>query len=209
MSSAERAAGGVDGRIIERFAERRWPQFAVAILGSALSLGLLALLLLPSLTSAAEAQVVEDPHTFSIGTAHEIEPAAGWSVQPLVDRGALLPGEGLMLRSPDRVLTVSLREASPDERLVSGSESHEDAIASNTVLRVLTETLENGAELSHGTSSIDGHFIAVLRLAEAGGAEGAGSQVFIEARTDAPELLDEYRAELAALLLRVEAEPVR
>ncbi len=199
----------VGERIVPRFAERRWPQFAAAILGSVLSLGLLALLLVPSLTSVAAARVVEDPQPFAIGTAHEIEPPAGWSVQPLVDRGALLPGEGLVLRSPDRVLTVSLRAALPDERLVSGSESHEDATASNTVAgRVLTETLENGAELRHGSSSVDGHFVAVLRLPGDGGAngtDGTGPSVFIEARTDDPKVLDDYRAELAALLLDVRA----
>lgn len=207
MSAGERA--------VPRFAERRWPQFTVAILGSMLSLGLLALMLLPSLTSVAAARVVEDPRSFAIGTAHEIEPPAGWSVQPSVDRGALLPGDGLVLRSPDRVLTVSLREASPDERLVNSTESHPDATASNSVDRVLTETLENGAALSHGISSVDGHFVAVLRLADAGAAEeadgtdGAGPSVFIEARTDDPKTLDDYRAEIAALLLRIETEPVR
>ena len=205
----------VGERLVPRFAERRWPQFAVAILGSVLSLGLLALLLLPSLTSAAAVEVVDGPETFAIGTAHEIEPPAGWSVQPLVDRGALLPGDGLVLRSPDRVLTVSLREASRDERLVNEAESHKGATASKTVSRVLTETLENGAELSHGTASADGHFVAVLRVSGADGAEGAdgtdgaGPSVFIEARTDDPKVLDDYRAEIAALLLRVESEPVR
>ncbi len=202
----------VGERIVPRFAERRWPQFAAAILGSVLSLGLLAVLLVPSLTSVAAVEVVDGPETFAIGTAHGIEPAAGWSVQPSVDRGALLPGDGLVLRSPDRVLTVSLREASPDERLVNETEGHKGATASNTVSRVLTETLENGAELSHGVSSVDGHFVAVLRVSGAGGVEGgdgAGPSVFVEARTDDPELLDDYRAEIAALLLRVESEPVR
>ena len=202
----------VGERLVPRFAERRWPQFAVAILGSVVSLGLLALLLVPSLTSVAAARVVEDPQPFAIGTAHEIEPPAGWSVQPLVARGALLPGDGLVLRSPDRVLTVSLREASRDERLVSETESHKGATASKTVSRVLTETLENGAELSHGTASADGHFVAVLRVSGADGVEGgdgAGPSVFIEARTDNPKVLDDYRAEIAALLLRVESEPVR
>ena len=189
-----------------RFREHRWPQLVVALLGSVLSLGLFALLLLPSLTSAAEAQVVEDPETFQIGSVAQLDPAAGWSVQPLVEGGALLPGDGLELRSPDRVLTVSLREASPGERLVSDSESHEDATASNTVLRVLTETLENGSELSHGTASADGHFVALLDL---DGSDDGDARVFVEARTDEPEQLDDYRAELAALLLRVEAEPVR
>lgn len=201
----------VGERIVPRFVERRWPQFTVAILGSVLSLGLLSLLLLPSLTSVAAVEVVDGPKTFAIGTAHEIEPPAGWSVQPLVDRGSLLPGDGLVLRSPDRVLTVSLREASPDERLVNSTESHPDATASNSVDRVLTETLENGAALSHGASSVDGHFVAVLRLADAGAAEGAdgtdgaGPSVFIEARTDNPEVLADYRAEIAALLLDVRA----
>lgn len=124
----------------------------------------------------------------------------------------MLPGDGLVLRSPDRVLTVSLREASRDERLVSGSESHQDATASNTVAgRVLTETLENGAALSHGISSVDGHFVAVLQVSGGGvaegadGTDGAGRSVFIEARTDDPELLADYRAEIAALLLDVRA----
>lgn len=201
----------VGERLVPRFAERRWPQFAVAILGSVLSLGLLALLLVPSLTSVAAVEVVDGPETFAIGTAHDIEPAAGWSVQPSVERGALLPGDGLVLRSPDRVLTVSLREASPDERLVNETESHKGATASNTVSRVLTETLENGAELSHGISSVDGHFVAVLRVSGGGvaegadGTDGAGRSVFIEARTDDPELLADYRAEIAALLLDVRA----
>lgn len=215
MSVGDRLVPDARERASRRFAERRWPQFAVAILGSVLSLGLLALLLLPSLTSVAAVEVVDGPETYAIGTAHEIEPAAGWSVQPSVDRGELLPGDGLVLRSPDRVLTVSLREASPDERLVNETESHKDATASNTVSRVLTETLENGAELSHGISSVDGHFVAVLRVSGGGvaggadGTDGAGRSVFIEARTDDPKVLDDYRAEIAALLLRVESESVR
>lgn len=194
-----------------RFRERRWLQLVIALLGSVVSLGLLALMLAPSLVSVAAVEVVDGPKSVAIGTAHEIEPPAGWSVQPLVDRGALLPGDGLVLRSPDRVLTVSLREASRDERLVNETESHKGATASNTVSRVLTETLENGAELSHGISSVDGHFVAVLRVSGADGAEGAdgtdgaGPSVFIEARTDDPKVLDDYRAEIAALLLDVRA----
>lgn len=179
-----------------RFRERRWPQLVAALLGSVLSLGLFALLLLPPLTSAAEAQVVEDPETFQIGSVAQLDPAAGWSVQPLVEGGALLPGDGLELRSPDRVLTVSLREASPGERLVSDSESRDAATASNTVAgRVLTETLENGAELSHVT--IEEETIALLQL------PGAREAIFLEASAAKWADLADYRAELAELLLSV------
>lgn len=72
----------VGERLVPRFAERRWPQFAVAILGSVLSLGLLALLLLPSLTSVAAVEVVDGPETFAIGTAHEIEPRRAGPCSP-------------------------------------------------------------------------------------------------------------------------------
>ncbi len=203
----------------KRFIERRGSQLAVAMLGSVLSLGLLALLLLPSLASAVKVEVAQGSEAYAIGAATEIEPARGWSVQPAAERGSLLPGEGLVLRSPDRMLTVLLRPALPGERLVSGDESNEDATVGKEVVgRVLTETLDNGATLSHGISSADAHLVALLRppgvdeaaaadagSAEAGSADAAAQRVFIEAQTEDPALLDNYRAELALLLLNVRA----
>ncbi len=90
--------------------ERRWLEFAVAITGSVLSIGLLTVLLAPLLTSVAAVEVVEDPHTFEIGTVAELEPSECWSVQPA-------SRDGLLLKSPDRVLEVTLRPAVPDDQL--------------------------------------------------------------------------------------------
>jgi len=182
-----------------RFRERRWLQLVIALLGSVVSLGLLALMLAPSLVSVAAVEVVDGPKSVAIGTAHEIEPPAGWSVQPTVDRGALLPGDGLVLRSPDRVLTVEMRVVAAGQQLVAGLEGDSAAgLGSRGVAvgPVLTETLESGAELGHGLSA-EGDFVALLGL------EGADDQLLVEARTDDPALLDAYRAELAALLLDV------
>lgn len=153
--------------------ERRWLEFVVAIAGTALSIGLLTLLLLPSLTSVAAAEVIEDPHTFDIGTIAEIQPREGWSVQP-VSR------EGLLMKSPDRVLAVTLRPAVPDDQLEG---------------QMLAETLANGAELSHVT--VDGDTTAILWLPD------GGEAILVEAEVAEPADPESYRAELAELLLHV------
>lgn len=151
----------------------RWREPAVAIAGSLLSISLLAFLLLPSLTSVAAVEVVEDPQTFEIGTVAEIETGEGWSVQPS-------SREGLLVKSPDRVLAVTLRPAGPDDQLEG---------------QTLAETLSNGAELSHVT--IDGDMTALLWLPE------GGEAILVEASvTEAADPAD-YRAEFAELLLHV------
>ena len=144
----------------------------VAIAGSVLGVGLLALLLLPSLMSVAAAKVVEDPQAFLIGTVAEIEPVKGWSVQPA-------PREGVLLKSPDRVLSVTLRPAMQDDQLEG---------------RVLRETLSNGAELSH--VAVEGETIAKMRLR-------GGGVILVEAEVAEPADPARYRAELAELLLHV------
>lgn len=153
----------------------RWGAWALAIAGSMLGLGLLASMLLPPLASVGAAEVIEDPQTAEIGAVAKIEPAEGWSVQPIA-------GEGLLLQSPDRVLRVTMLPAPSDAHLAG---------------QALVETLADGAQLSHVTSGdrIDG----LLDL------EGADVDVRIEAQVEDPARLDDYRAELAQLLLRVSA----
>lgn len=153
--------------------QRRWREFTVAIAGSVLGVGLLTLLLLPSLMNVAAAKVVEDPQTFEIGTVAEIEPAEGWSAQPA-------PREGLLLKSPDRVLAVTLRPAVPDDQLEG---------------QVLSETLSNGAELSHVT--VEGDTTAMLWLAD------GGEAILVETEVAEPADPADYRAELAEMLLHV------
>lgn len=156
---------------------RRWPLIVVAICGSIVGFGLLVFLLLPSLTSVAAVEVVEDPQSFKISTSAEVEPAKGWSVQPMPR------GEGLLLHSPDRMLTVELREALPDDQLEG---------------RVLVETLKDGSRLSHSTEG--GRIEALLSLDDV----GAGAVVLVVASVDDEADLSGYRAELAELLLRIQ-----
>lgn len=153
--------------------QRRWFEFVVAITGTALSIGLFTLLLLPTLTSVAAAEIVEDPRPLSIGTVAEIQPRQGWSVQP-VSR------EGWLMKSPDRVLAVTLRPAELGEQLEG---------------RVLTETLSNGAELSHVT--VESDTSAMLWLPD------VDEAIHVEAEVAEHADPETYRAELAELLLHV------
>jgi len=177
---------------------RAWIMALVVAVSSSVTVGLLALLLLPSLASVARAEVVERARTFSLEAPAEghrgfdVELDRGWSAQPA-------PRGGLLLRSPDRMLEVSLRAVSENARLVDMRESREGEVPEYAVVGpVLSEALENGAELSHGLNA-DAELVALLRP------EGANEQVLATARADDPALLDTYRAELAALLLEVRA----
>lgn len=150
-----------------------WTGRVAAILGSVLGLGLLMLLLLPSLVSVAGSEVVEDPRSFTIGTIAEIEPDAGWSVQPI-------SGGGQLLKSPDRALEVSLRVVASEVNLEG---------------EVRVETLANNAQLSHKT--VGRETTAVLRFS------GGGEPILVEAKVLEPANPADYRAELAELLLHV------
>lgn len=151
----------------------RWLVLSVAVVGTVLSFGLLALLLLPALTSVTAVEVVEDPKMYQIGTVAEIEPEEGWSVQPTL-------GEGQLLRSPDRMLAVLMRPAVPDDQLEG---------------QLLVETLSNEAELTHVT--VGAETMAMLWLPDGGPA------ILVEATVDDRADPGLYRAQLAELLLHV------
>lgn len=170
--------------------ERTWPWLIVAITGSLLSLALFALLLLPPLLSVSEVEIAEGSQHFEIGSTYEVTPPDEWSVQPAAGVGlrasgqiVLRPSGGLLLQSPDRLFTIELRA-------VSGDEEFGVAVTG----QVLTEALENGAELSYGRELVDDHFVALLRI------DGADGQVLVRARASDSVTFDAYRAEFAQLL---------
>ena len=160
-------------QVQESVRKARWYEYALAFGGTVLAVGVLALLLLPSLSSVAAVGVVEDRQTLSIGATAEVEPDEGWSAQPA-------SRDGVLLRSPDRLFEVTLRPSIPDDQLEGD---------------LLVETLSNGAELSHVTVERD--TTAMLWLPDGGGS------ILVEATVDDRANPGNYRAELAGLLLHV------
>lgn len=152
---------------------RRWFVRALAVLGSLLGVGLLVAMLLPPLLSANSAEVVDGHQSFTVGDIAKLTPAEGWSVQPEA-HGAML------VRSPDRVLKVTIWPA-----------TGEDPLAPDAVLE---ETLQNGAKLQHLTT--DEGFVAVLAV--------GGSAMRVDAVVEPPANLAGYRVAIAELLLRIE-----
>lgn len=194
----------------------RLAALAIAVLGSMLSCALLALLLLPGLGVRAAETVADGTQAFTIGGgqspgggdgvafavsgsvaggaaasgAHaSVVPEAGWLVQP-VRFGAA--GTGLVVRSPDRVLTVELAPHSSDAEPIDTSGWAAEALAT-------------GLELQHQT--VDGEFVGLLELTDEGlPADGAaldGGALFIQAEVLGDADFEAYRPALATLLERI------
>lgn len=197
----------------------RLAALAVAVLGSLLSCALLALMLLPGLGAQAAETVADGTQAFTIGGgqgagdgegvasvvsglaagdattsgAHaSVVPEVGWLVQPVRFSAA---GTGLVVRSPDRVLTVELVPEAPDAEPINTS-------------GWATETLATGLELQHQT--VDGEFVGLLELTDgtppSDGAPFAGSALLIQANVLGDADFEAYRPALATLLERITAE---
>lgn len=163
----------------------------VALLGAALlltlgTIGLLAALLAPALGAVTSGQTADGRRGFGIGdgvgaagpgAAITVTPAAGWWVQPEATGGVLL-------RSPDRLLTVTLQAVSSAEAAAALA----DAGASADPLR--SELLANGAVVRHRTA--EEQLVAVI---EAGDAE-----LLLAAQVAPGRELDDYRPSIGLLL---------
>ncbi|MBO1901211.1 hypothetical protein J4H92_04520 [Leucobacter weissii] len=158
----------------------------VAVLGLALSIGVIAVLALPAFRSVGETGIADGSRAFGIADDDgrvfaEAVPEAGWSVQPDPQGG------GLLLRSPDRLLEVRLGPAGPE----SVAEPPE-APGHGEMLR---EILEGGVELRHRTVG-----------SELRGVLEASTPVLVRATALRGAELDRYRPALAELLVSVAAE---
>lgn len=166
----------------------------VALLGAALlltlgTIALLAALLAPALGAVTSGQTADGRRGFGIGdgvgsagpgAAITVTPAAGWWVQPAAHGG-------LQLRSPDRVLTVTLQSVSSAEAAAALA----DAGAAGDPLR--SEVLAGGITAQHVTGATG--IVVVLELADAA--------VLVEAQLAPEGELAEYRPALGELLASV------
>ena len=182
----------------------------LALLGAAalLSLGsltLLAVLLLPALAGTAAGRLADGTEAFDIGFAvgaaaapapagseatdlapvagePTVTPAAGWWVQPQ-------PSGGILLRSPDRILTVEMAVVADAAARTALS----DAEAAGDPLR--REELASGTTAQHVTGETG--IVVVLELAAA--------TVLVEAQLAPESELADYRPALGELLESVAA----
>lgn len=182
----------------------------LALLGAAalLSLGsltLLAVLLLPALAGTAAGRLADGTEAFDIGFAvgaaatpapagsaatdlapvagePTVTPAAGWWVQPQ-------PSGGILLRSPDRILTVEMAVVADAAARTALS----DAEAAGDPLR--SEELASGTTAQHVTGETG--IVVVLEL--------AASTVLVEAQLTPEGELADYRPALGELLESVAA----
>jgi hypothetical protein len=182
----------------------------LALLGAAalLSLGsltLLAVLLLPALAGTAAGRLADGTEAFDIGFAvgaaatpasagsaatdlapvagePTVTPAAGWWVQPQ-------PSGGILLRSPDRVLTVEMAVVADAAARTALS----DAEAAGYPLR--SEELASGTTAQHVTGETG--IVVVIEL--------AASTVLVEAQLTPEGELADYRPALGELLESVAA----
>lgn len=182
----------------------------LALLGAAalLSLGsltLLAVLLLPALAGTAAGRLADGTEAFDIGFAvgaaatpasagsaatdlapvagePTVTPAAGWWVQPQ-------PSGGILLRSPDRVLTVEMAVVADAAARTALS----DAEAAGDPLR--SEELASGTTAQHVTGETG--IVVVIEL--------AASTVLVEAQLTPEGELADYRPALGELLESVAA----
>lgn len=195
----------------------RWHQrghriaLLIAVLGSLVSIALLALMLVPGLRSALAAETADGTRAFGIGVGAggggpaiagegavaEVTPVAGWSVRP--DPG----GPGLILRSPDGLFEARLAPASTevaDAALAAAMDAAEtdteaDASGAAAGARVAVETLAGGLELRHVT--VGRSFVGVLGL---GGAAGHTDAILVSAETAPTADPERYRSALGALV---------
>lgn len=179
MSAARRAPMPRKGR------GRVWPWALVALAGSLLGVGVLALLLVPPLKGALETRIADGAEAFAIGSHAEIVPGAGWSVRP--DEGG-----SLLLSSPDRLLEVTVVSADSEGRVVAEIEQRLEEAGSLDAL--LEEVLADGSAVQHVTEG--------ARIAAA--LDTGGELVLLSAEAVPPAELTDYRATFAEQLLAVE-----
>ncbi len=170
-----------------------WPALLVAAVGSAAAVTVLVMLLVPALTSAFEAETTDGQRSYDIGewptggeeaasdlgSTSTVTPESGWSVQP--------DGDGLLLRSPDRLLVVTMTS--------EVAERQEPSLGGEA----LVEVLSNGLELRHVTEN--GVFTGELATLD--------GPLYIEAhlasQTEPERTLADYRPALSALIESVRA----
>lgn len=167
-----------------------------AVAGTVLAALILAVVLVvPAVRSVAASGAADGSRAYGIGSGYEmpvegafatVRPEAGWVVQP--DRD----GSGLMVLSPDRVLSVHLGPTPSDE----AEETLESSEGS-----YLTETLASGLVLRHVSSGRV--FVGVLERESTG---RHGRVVLVEAEVADGADAERYRPALADLLesMRIE-----
>lgn len=178
-----------------------WVVLALALLGSVVSVGVLALLLVGPLQSALRTEQTPGSQAFDIGATAVITPDAGWSVRA--------EGAGaLVLESPDRVLTVTVSVAADDEMrswfdVVGGAadlgaaDEFEDLgeLKDLGVLPLRSEVLANGATIDY--VNLPDRIVGELSVGDAG-----ERIVRFDAKT-ADQSIEHYRATVAELLLTI------
>lgn len=171
---------------------------AGAVLGTLASAALLTALLLPGLRTAVTAESADGSTAYEIGGSGStgvdatVTPAAGWEVRHP-------PAGGLLVTSPDRVLSVRLLPA-------PGEASTGQAGTDGAAIRAQgpgdsgprTETLASGLVLTY-VGRADG-IDATMRL---------GSGAVLISVDVARGRLDDYRPALSALLESVEGKVLR
>lgn len=141
---------------------------------------------LPEWLAAAATQTSDGTERFGIhadsgmqidGAVAVVKPGAGWSVRPAV------PG-GLQLRTPDRVMRVTLTTATD-----SAAQTQIDQDRGDAPLR--TETLSTGLSIEHVTT--DAGFTGVIDLA-------GDRAIVVRATVEPPAELTKYRGSLGEVL---------
>jgi len=184
----------------------QWGAFIAAVLSSIVCLGLLTLLLLPPLQAAWATEIANGSENFSVADGVVVTPGEGWSVRPGLQAQPAWPvqpgaAEGLVLRSPDRVLTVTIAAVGDEAAYAQAANGATtwvvDTLAALEAARaggsLRTETLANGVEVRHITSG--SMITAVLDLPT-----GA---VLVVGEVQRDATLDDYRAAFAELLLDI------
>jgi hypothetical protein len=167
-----------------------------AVLGTVLAaLILAAILVLPTVRTVAASGTADGSRAYGVGSGYEmptegafaiVKPETGWTVQP--DRS----GSGLVVLSPDRVLSVHLEPTPSGE-----AEKTLDAVGGPP----LAETLASGLDLRHASSGQV--FVGVVEHEPTGGNDRA---LLVEAEVAAGVDPERYRPALAGLLESITIE---
>lgn len=166
-----------------------WTALATAVAGLVVTAGLVFVLLWPSMDSTLRAETADGSRAFAIAAEPSsaeapitVRPGTGWLVQPV--------GDGIRVQSPDRLLVVDLSVRSLPDAWAELAEAAGSAA-------VLFEMLASGLELRHFTLGETLFGLVSLVDAEA-------QAVRIDARTEPPAELADYRPALAELIGSIE-----